>query len=514
MRERTTWNRDAVTAATTRTADPYAMNQDHLQQQPKADKYLTGDPSSFAEDITEPNTWDREYAGGATERNEIGMPAFRDETFNHAEKSASTMDEKTLIKKADLCTTVARMILRGRKFATAEAATEAVESQAVSLMYMPNADLINMASRLAAQEDFPGGQTWPSQFAGDQQQQQAGDQQQQQAAQDQQAAAYQQAAQQCMQAFQKGDQQGVQAAIEQMVQQAAKMHQARRAAEEGQQQEQGQQQQQAGQQDQQQQAGQQDQQQGQQAGQQQQQAQMDEQALEQMLSQAVQQQEGQHQGADYDAKRGPAINPPGYGPYNGPQAGGMKAEPGTKGARKAADEQGQQQGQQQQQAGQQQQGQPQQQQGGQQQDQQAAGYQQQQQGGQGQQQMPMADDQLLDDMLMGPQAGGMSEVDIEMEPSQMDVGEIVLSATDDEVLKTLFANEETEQAEQAKQQQKQGGMARTASVNPSTRTVGTRPSGGVSKVGGAPAGRSGSDVDSLTALWPSAPDVREAFNIR
>jgi len=103
----------------------------------------------------------------------------------------------------------------------------------------------------------------------------------------------------------------------------------------------------------------------------------------------------------------------------------------------------------------------------------------------------------------------MSEVDIEMEPSQMDVGEIVLSSTDDEVLKTLFANEESEQAEQAQQQQKQG-MTRTAA----TRTVGTRPTGGVGKVGGAPVGGSRSDVDSLTSLWPSAPDVREAFNMR
>jgi hypothetical protein len=187
MRERTTWNRDQITtAAKTVTADPYAMNQDHLQQQPKADKYLTGDPSSFAEDVTEPNTWDREYAGGTTERDEIGLPAFRGETFNHAEKSAS-MDEKTLIKKADLCSTVARMILRGRKFASPEAATEAVESQAVALMYMPNKDLINTASRLSSQEDFPGGQTWPSTFAGtSRNSSRRGQQQDQQAAQQQQ----------------------------------------------------------------------------------------------------------------------------------------------------------------------------------------------------------------------------------------------------------------------------------------------------------------------------------------
>ena len=477
MRERTTWNRDQVTAATNRTADPYAMNQDHLQQQPKADKYLTGDPSSFAEDVTEPNTWDREYAGGTTDRNEIGMPAFREETFNHAEKSAS-MDEKTLVKKADLCTTVARMILRGRKFASPEAATEAVESQAVALMYMPSADLINTASRLASQEDFPGGQTWPSNFAAQEEGQQGqGQQQQQQQAQqegqqqgqgqqqEQQGAMQQQAIQKCMEALQKGDQQGAMAALQQVQQ--------------------------------------------------------------------------QHQAADYDAKKGPAINPPGYGPENGPQAGGVKSVPGTKGARSAAEEGQQGQGQQQQQQGGQQQ---QQQQGGQQQQsaedkaldqmlqqqQQQGGQQQQgQQQGQGQGQgqggqqaagYQTADDQLLDDMLMGPQGGGMSEVDIEMEPSAMDMGEVVLSSTDDEVLKSLFANQETEDAEQAQQQQgggqKQGGMSRTASTNASTRTLGTRPTGGVSRVGGAPSGGTRNDIDTLANMWPSAPDVREAFNIR
>ena len=509
MRERTTWNRDQITtAAKTVTADPYAMNQDHLQQQPRADKYLTGDPSTFAEDVTEPNTWDREYAGGTTERNEIGEPAFRPETFNHAEKSASVMDEKTLVKKADLCTSVARMMLRGHKFATEAAQTEAIESQAVALMYMPNADLINTASRLAAQEDFPGGQTWPSQFAGDQQQQQQGQSQQQQAVQQQQAQ-YQQAVQQCMQAMQEGDPEKAQQAIQQMVQQAARYHQAKRAAEEGQQQQgqQGQQQQAqtqpvAQQEGQQQQQGQgQQQQQGAEEGQQQgQQGQMDQQALEAMLAEAG---IAAVQAADYDAKKGPAINPPGYGPYTGPQAGGMKTE-------KTAAEEGQQQGQGQQQ---QQAAAPPVAQSQQQQVQQGQSQQQQQQG-QSQQQ---ADDQLLDDMLMGPQAaGGMSEVDIEMEPSQMDMSDVVLSATDDEVLRGLFANEETAdaQAAQAAAQQKQGGMSRTASSNPSTRTLGTRPTGGVSKVGGAPAPQTGGSVDALTALWPSAPDVREAFNIR
>jgi hypothetical protein len=488
MRERTTWNRDQITAAMSRTADPYAMNQDHLQQQPKADKYLTGDPSTFAEDVTEPNTWDREYAGGTTERNEIGEPEFRPETFNHAEKSASVMDEKTLVKKADLCAKIARLMLKGHKFANEAAATEAIESQSVALMYMPNADLINTASRLAAEEDFPGGQ-WPNggkeQQAAQEQQDQAQQQQQQQA-----AVGYQTAVTQCMAAFKGNDPKAAQAALAAVMTAATKV---KKAAEEAQQQGQQGQQQQAQVQPVAQQEG---QQQGQ--GQQQQQATMDQQALETMLADAG------IQAADYDAKKGPAINPPGYGPENGPQAGGVKTE-------KMAQDQGQQQ---QQMPGQ----------GQQQAQQQQMPVQQQQDQGQGQQQgqqfavqqQQQGDDQLLDDMLMGPQAaGGMSEVDIEMEPSQMDVGEIVLSATDDEVLKTLFANnEEVQDAQAALGQPKAAGMSRTASQNPSTRTLGTRPSQGVSRVGGAPAPQGSSQVDQLTALWPSAPDVREAFNIR
>ena len=412
-RERTTWNRDHIkaaagtdasgkSAATNRTADPYAMNQDHLGQQPKADKYLTGDPSTFAEDITEPNTWDREYEGGATRRDEIGLPEMRPETFNHAEKTAG-MDEKTLIKKADLCSVIARHMLKGRKFATEAAATEALEKQGVALMYMPNADLIETASRMSSEEDFPGGQ-FPHQ-------------------QEQQAAAPVAAPEQqmnpmaqCVQALQQGDMAGVQSGIQQMVQQAMKQQQqvqasARKAAEEAQQAQQGQ-------------------------GQQQQAVQQDQQGQGQQQQQQQAQQEGQQQG--------PAQ--------------------------------------------------------------------------QQQQQQQQADDLLLDDMLGPAQGGGMNEMDIEMESPTMDTGEIVLSATDDEVLKTLFATQESQDAEQAQQQQgqqKQAGMSRTASANPSTRTIGTRPTSGVSKVGGAQSPNAPGDaVSNLSNLWASAPDVREAFGIR
>ena len=153
----------------------------------------------------------------------------------------------------------------------------------------------------------------------------------------------------------------------------------------------------------------------------------------------------------------------------------------------------------------------------QQQQQQQQAVQQVQQQAPAQQQQQQADDLLLDDML-GPPQGGMNEMDIEMESPTMDTGEIVLSASDDEVLKTLFATQESQDAEQAQQQQgqqKQAGMSRTASANPSTRTIGTRPTSGVSKVGGAQSPNApGSAESQLSNLWASAPDVREAFGIR
>jgi hypothetical protein len=444
MRERTTWNRDSIKqAATQRHAeDPRAMNQDHLSQQPKADKYLTGDPSTFAEDVTEPNTWEREYANGTTKRNEIGMPEYRSETFTHAEKTAK-FDEATLLKKANLCTTVARLMLRGRKFANAESFEAAIEDQSVALMHMPNTDLVATANRLADESEFPGGE-FPHQSM---EQEQVVQQEQQQAAQQEQQQGGMQ-------------QQGLESMVQQMVQKAMKQ---------------------------------------QQAGQQEQQA------------PAQQGGPGQQQSADYDSHKGPAVNPPGYGAGKSARKAGEEQQQQQQQQQGAQQQQQQQQMQQEQQQQAAQQQQQQQQQGAYQQEQQAA-QQQQEPPAQGQQMQQQADDQLLDEMLMGPGAGGApSEMDIEMETPSMDVGEVVL-AHEDEVLKTLFSNDETEDAEQAQQaqeQQKQAGV-RTAS----TRTVGTRPTGGVSKVGGAPSGRSGNDVDKLAALWPSAPDVRDAFNMK
>ena len=394
MRERTTWNRDQIKqAAQNKVADPYTMNQDHVDQQPKADAYVTGTPSDFAEDVNKENRWETEYSGGEVKRDEIGMPEKRPETYNHPEKTAS---EAVLLKKADLTVKVARMMLP-------KTATEAaIEDQAFGLMYMPDAELINTFDRLANESEFPGGQ-FPTA------QQQAPVQQEQQA--QQQAPVQQQAQQQQTQPVAMDQQAQLQSMIQSMVEQAMKQQGCGKMANGLEQQQQAQQQVQ--------------------------------QAQQQQVQQAQQQQ-------------------------------------------------AQQQAQQEQQA--------------QQQEQQA------------QQQQPVSDDQLLDTMLMGPEGDIDMGMGIEMEAPTMDTGDVVLGPEDD-VLRTLFANQEAQDAEQVQQQQeggeqkqeKQAGMTRTAS----TRTVGTRPTQGVSRVGGAAASSqtSSSETNKLAALWPSAPDVREAFGI-
>ena len=135
-RERSTWNVNAIAKrAGLKVADPYLMNQDHVNQQPAADAYVIGDPSDFAEDVHPSNTtWEAEYAGGQVKRNEIGMPEMRSDTFNHPEKTASA---EVITKKAALCVAIARKILPK----TASAAE--IEDQSYSFMYLPDAEVMS-----------------------------------------------------------------------------------------------------------------------------------------------------------------------------------------------------------------------------------------------------------------------------------------------------------------------------------------------------------------------------------
>jgi hypothetical protein len=368
------------------------MNQDHLSQQPAADKYVTGDPSTFAEDI-HPNDWSVEYSNGQTSRNEIGMPEMRKDTFNHPEKTAA-LDEETLVKKADLCCKVARQILGSK------AVESAIEDQALALMNLSDSDLIATVNRMAQDQDQQdqGQKQAQDQQDQDQGQKQAQDQDQQQAQDEGKQA--KELPPEFLENIQKKkdeakDKKDKEAAVkvgqlEQMAQQLQQMSQQIQQL-------------------------------------------MQQQGQQQSMPQA-QQQVVQEQTQDLDQQ---------------------------------------------------------------------------------------ANDQMIDQMLAQgqPQMQEANDFGIQMDSPQMDIGEVSMTPEDD-VLTTLFANNtEVQNAQQAHvlqhgapasmQVQASGPMARTAS----TRTVGTRPSGGVASIGGlgAPAARSTDDVSKLSSLWNSAPDVSDVF---
>jgi hypothetical protein len=476
-RERSTWNIHQIAKqAGLKLADPYTMNQDHVNQQPAADEYVIGDPSTFAEDIhPSTTTWEAEYSGGQVKRNEIGMPEMRNDTFNHPEKTAS---EEVLTKKAALCVAIARSML------SKTASNLDIEEQSISLMHLPDVEVMSTYTRLAAKQDQ------------DQQQQvQAAKQDQDQQQQVQAAKQDQDQQQQQVQAAQQQDQQGQQ---QQEQKQAAKQDQDQQQQVQaavindprstavralvGQQQ----QDQQGQQQEQQKQAGQDQQQQDQQQQEQKQAGQEQQAQMQQQLAQMIQQAQQQLEQLQAQAQQ---------------QQAGQQQE-------QQAQMQQQSQAQQVAQAVQQaiQQGQ----------DPVAAAdacmaqYQQQQ----GQSQQQGNDGELIDQMLaqQTQQQQPMANMDIQLDTPTMDVGEVQLGPEDD-MLMQLFANEETQQAQQAQeggqQQQKQAHTVRTASM----RTVGTVPSQGVSRIGGGSTATAGAGNSNLSSLWSSAPDVREAFGI-
>lgn len=467
MRERSTWNRTEIAKlASGKTAeDPRAMNQDHLKQQPSADKYVIGDPSDFAEDVATPD-WKVEYSGGEVKRNEIGQPELRPETFNHAEKTAAQdeEDEETLEKKANICLTLAQRMLPKTASETASAWESRVEDQALAFMHMPNAMLVATSNRLAQQDEEQEQQAKQAQQQQDGQEQQQGKQAQQQQQDD-------------------GQQQGKQAQQDQ-----------------GQGQDQGQQAKQA----------QQDGQQGQQDGQQDKQAgQIPENFLKKKEDEGdddkkqASQKKFADQMAMYSQQACAAL-----------QNGDMQA------AQQAVQQMAQYAQQQQQQAPKMSQ------QEAEQQVQQmlAQAMQQQGQGQQVQQQPTMADDDMLNQMLQQPvlaAIGGQTPsasaptMDIQLEGPSMDVGEIHLGS-EDEALTALFAShQEVREAAQAEALRTGIPVAAPASGvrTASTRTVGTRPSAGVAHLGGGASAEPSGDgeINKLAGLWQSAPDVRNVF---
>lgn len=125
--------------------------------------------------------------------------------------------------------------------------------------------------------------------------------------------------------------------------------------------------------------------------------------------------------------------------------------------------------------------------------------------------MQAADQALLDEMLASPEqqvqmpAAGMVD-DIEMDSSGMDFDDSGLGPEDADLQMLFSANEEVQEAQKAQEQSRQAAV-RTAS----TRTIGTKPTGGVSRLGGGPNTKVAGTDRNLESLWTSAPDVREHF---
>jgi len=121
----------------------------------------------------------------------------------------------------------------------------------------------------------------------------------------------------------------------------------------------------------------------------------------------------------------------------------------------------------------------------------------------------------------------ISEMDIEMQPPTMDIGDVSFQPGEDAMLREIFSSDELIAAQQAQQaqdqqqggQQQQGQDQHQANIRTAAyRTVGARPTVGVSRIGGSvnPGYSAGGnqEISRLGSLWQTAPDVREAFGLK
>lgn len=149
MRQRSTWKQTPRNASTQRRADDlYTMNRDGGNPQPAATEYESGDPSTWAEDVNSAKSVDMEYEGGAVKRDEIGLPGFRPDTFDHAGTrpwgKGGKYDNARLSaanRKAEACERVARAILRTSN-------EKLIEDTALDLMNLPSKSLVATLQRM------------------------------------------------------------------------------------------------------------------------------------------------------------------------------------------------------------------------------------------------------------------------------------------------------------------------------------------------------------------------------
>ncbi len=146
-RQRSTWTDESGrTAAQTRRADIYTMNQEHPQ--PSAVEYENGSPDSWAETPTENQSVEKEYENGRVKRNEMNFGEFREDTWKHKDSDAWNDGKgkydnmrSAAERKAMAAERIARSTLRG-------ASEVAIEEQASELMALPDRFLVASLRRL------------------------------------------------------------------------------------------------------------------------------------------------------------------------------------------------------------------------------------------------------------------------------------------------------------------------------------------------------------------------------
>lgn len=144
MRERLTWQKNSTPrqATTKRRADIYEMNQEHPQPSPT--EYESGNPDEWAETPASNKSVELEYDGDHVKRNEIGLPEFRADTWDHKDSDhwngKGKYDNQRLAseQRAKLAMRIASYTLRtdNRKL---------VEKVAADLMGAPDKVLVSMA---------------------------------------------------------------------------------------------------------------------------------------------------------------------------------------------------------------------------------------------------------------------------------------------------------------------------------------------------------------------------------
>lgn len=531
MRERTTWSREIIASKLRKVAeDPRSMNQDHIERQPAADAYVLGDgsPSQFAEDVNSgKGSWKSEQGSdGNTKRNEIGFPDFRGDTFNNPESSpgvspsrqaALSVDE--VHARAELATKAARIML------PKTASERAIEDQALLLMDLPTSSLKSTLSRLAQEDEGDDDEDEDDDEGQGKQAQQDDDEEKEDGQQAKQAK-------DLPPEFLKNIQEKKDQAKDDKGEKKDEKKEARsRRAQDQDEKKQSQQQdkeEQQGKEARARKAQQQDEDEGEDAGQDKEAADQDQDEKKQS-----QQQDQDKEACGQVGKEAAAlIKQAAAGLLSVPQTSRhaafkamlpMLMKSASQGlGQPVAQQQLQSQVQQLvQQAMQQQLADQQQQQVAQGQQQQVAqGQEQLPQLAQGQQQLqPLGQDDsqaLVDQLFQEPDQGQQffASADIQMESPTMDIGDVSFGP-EDAALNTLFASEpEVQRAIQANAL-RSGTAAPTPTRTASTRTVGTRPTEGVSHLGGAVSstpGGSSEEINRLSGMWSTAPDVSGVFS--